>query len=70
MGFRKPISTDFGLRMNTSGNSRVSMNGATSKGFSNWVNKDIRYAEKTGDWTPLLEKTEKQMRMFRNVFYK
>lgn len=47
----------------------MSMNGATSKGFSNWVNKDIRYVEQTGDWSALLEKTQKQIGSFRNRFY-
>lgn len=70
MAFRKPISKDFGERMNHGENSRISMNSNTSKGFSKWVNKDIRHVEKTGDWTALLEKTEKQIRIFRNNFYK
>lgn len=70
MAFRKPISKDFGERMSSSENSRISMNGNTSKGFSRWVNKDIRYVEKTGDWTALLQKTEKQIKIFRNNFYK
>jgi len=55
MGLRKPISTEFGKRMGDAGNSRISMNGNTSKGFSNWVNKDIREAEQSGDWTALLQ---------------
>jgi hypothetical protein len=45
------------------------MNGTTSKGFTNWVNKDIREVEQTGDWSGLLQKTEKQIRAFRNHFY-
>ena len=69
MGLRKPISTEFGKRMSKTGNSRMSMNGNTSKGFSNWVNKDIREAEQSGDWTALLQKSEKQIRAFRRHFY-
>lgn len=69
MGYRGAISNDLGRRMGGSRNSRMSMNGTTSKGFTAWVNKDIREAEQNGDWTALLQKAEKQTRRFRNQFY-
>jgi len=59
----------FQNKMNSSGGSK-SINESTSKGFSEWVNKDIKKVEKTGDWSDLLKKSEKSLLSFRNSFYK
>jgi hypothetical protein len=66
---RKLINDPFTKSM-TKGNSAIAMDNSSSKGFSVWVNKDIREVEKSGDWSTLLMKAELQTKRFRNGFYK
>lgn len=66
---RKIINDPF-TRSMTSNNSAIAMDNSSSKGFSKWVNKDIRNAELTGDWSELIVKAEKQTKRFKNDFYK
>jgi hypothetical protein len=66
---RKIINDPFTFSMNKN-NSAIAMDNSTSKGFSEWVNKDIRNAELTGDWTDLITKAELQTKRFKNYFYK
>ena len=69
MGYRKPVSKEFTDRM-AAAHAIAAMTGATSMGFTKWVNKDIRYAEETGDWSELLAKAVRSTKYFRNVFYR
>jgi hypothetical protein len=69
MSFRKLINDPFTKSM-TKNNSAIAMDNSSSKGFSVWVNKDIREVEKSGDWSILLMKAELQTKRFRNGFYK
>jgi hypothetical protein len=66
---RKLINDPFTFSMNKN-NSAIAMDNSTSKGFSDWVNKDIRNVELTGDWTDLITKAELQTNRFKNYFYK
>ena len=66
--FRVLTTDPFQSRMVTP-NAERAMNASTSKGFTNWVNKDIQQAASTGDWTELLKKAEKSTKYFRNSFY-
>jgi hypothetical protein len=70
MAYRKMISIDLAKRMNKNANSAIAMNSNSSKGFTNWVNKDLKYAEETGDWSLLVAKAQKATNNFRNTFYK
>jgi hypothetical protein len=65
---RKIISIEFGRRMNTN-NALASMHQGASMGLTKWVNKDIRKAASTGDWSELETKAKKQLTRFRNEFY-
>jgi hypothetical protein len=65
---RKLISTEFGRRMNTN-NALAAMHQGASMGLTKWVNKDIRKAAATGDWSELEAKAMKQLTRFRNEFY-
>jgi hypothetical protein len=69
MSFRVLKNDPFTKTM-SKGNSAIAMNSASSKGFSVWVNKDIREAESTGDWSKLIDKALKSQKSFRNSFYK
>jgi hypothetical protein len=69
MAFRQ-LKTEAFLAAMSSGQSAIAMDSSTSKGFSVWVNKDLRNAEQTGDWSELMAKAEKQTKSFRNAFYK
>jgi hypothetical protein len=66
---RRIINDEFTKRM-SQGNAKIAMDNSSSKGFSNWVNKDIKMAALTGDWSELLLKAEKQTKRFKNGFYK
>lgn len=66
---RKPISIEFGRRMSER-NAAVAMHQGASMGCTVWVNKDIRKAAKTGDWSELLLKAQKSTISFRNQFYR
>ena len=66
---RKIINDPFTKVMNKN-NSLIAMDNSSSKGFSNWVNKDITKAALSGDWSELLLKAEKQTKRFKNGFYK
>jgi len=69
MGYRQLKSvSDFQEGMITP-NAKIAMNSGTSMGFTVWVNKDLRKAEETGDWSELLAKAQKSTRYFRNQFY-
>jgi hypothetical protein len=52
------------------GQAKFAIDNSASKGFSKWVNKDIREAELTGDWSVLMAKAELQTKRFRREFYK
>ena len=52
------------------GQAKYAIDNSASKGFSKWVNKDIRDAALTGDWSVLLAKAEVQTKRFRREFYK
>ncbi len=65
---RKLISTEFGRRMSTN-NALAAMHQGASMGLTTWVNKDIRKAASTGDWSELEAKAMKQLTRFRNEFY-
>ena len=69
MGFRHITTDPFQFAM-TRPNAAPAMNSATSKGMSNWVNKDIREAVEKNDWSELIAKAQKQTKYFRNSFYK
>ena len=69
MSFRVLKNDPFTKTM-SKGNSAIAMNSASSKGFSVWVNKDIREVESTGDWSKLIDKALKSQKSFRNSFYK
>jgi hypothetical protein len=70
MSYRKfKATSDFTASMLTP-NAQVSVNAGTSKGFTKWVNKDIRMVEETGDWSILLAKAQKSTKYFRNSFYR
>jgi len=49
--------------------SKNAMNSNTNKVLSTFKNRDIDYAEKTGDWSKLTEKYKKSQTVFRNDFY-
>jgi hypothetical protein len=66
---RKIINDPFAKVM-ISGQSAIAMDCSASKGFSNWVNKDLKKVEATGDWSELLLKASKSTRIFRNQFYR
>jgi hypothetical protein len=66
---RKMVNIEFSKRM-MAPNAQVAMHQSASMGVTRWVNKDIRSAEATGDWSVLLEKAQKQTTRFRNGFYK
>jgi hypothetical protein len=69
INMRVLINDPFTKRM-SKGNSLIAMDNSSSKGFSNWVNKDIKKAALSGDWSELLLKAEKQTKRFKNEFYK
>ena len=69
MAFRI-LKNDPFTRSMTSGSAAMAMNATSSKGFSVWVNKDLREVEKMGNWSELMEKAEKQTKYFRNTFYR
>jgi hypothetical protein len=69
MSFRIIKNDSFTKNM-ASGSAAIAMNATSSKGFSVWVNKDLREVEKTGNWSELMEKAEKQTKYFRNKFYR
>ena len=69
MSFRTITTDNFTKRM-ASCNSAIAMDNSSSKGFSKWVNKDIRNAAASGDWSELLEKAQKYTKRFRNEFYR
>jgi hypothetical protein len=52
------------------GQAKFAIDNSASKGFSKWVNKDIREAALTGDWSALMAKAELQTKRFRREFYK
>jgi hypothetical protein len=65
----RKITTDAFTKVMNSNNSLIAMDCSASKGFSKWVNKDLKKAAETGDWSELLEKAKKSTRIFRNQFY-
>jgi hypothetical protein len=65
----RKITTDPFAKVMISGQSAIAMDCSASKGFSNWVNKDLKKVEATGDWSELLAKASKSTRIFRNHFY-
>lgn len=67
---RRTLTTDPFLKSMTTQNSMMAMNSTAAKGFTKWVNKDIREVAETGDWSVLLEKATKSTRSFRNKFYR
>jgi len=69
MSFRIIKNDSFTKNM-ASGSAIMAMNATSSKGFSVWVNKDLREVEKSGNWSELMEKAEKQTQYFRNKFYR
>lgn len=69
MGFRKPVSVEFGKIMSRS-HASAAMNGPSSKGLTKWVNKDISSAVSNNDWSELIAKAEASTRKFRNQFYR
>ena len=69
MSFRIIKNDSFTKNM-ASGSAAMAMNATSSKGFSVWVNKDLREVEQTGNWSELMEKAEKQTKYFRNKFYR
>jgi hypothetical protein len=66
----RKITTDPFAKVMISGQSAIAMDCSASKGFSNWVNKDLKKVEDTGDWSELLAKASKSTRIFRNQFYR
>ena len=66
---RKLINDPFTYSMDRN-NSAIAMDNSSSKGFCEWVNKDIRNAEESGDWSELILKAELQTKRFKNSFYK
>ena len=65
----RKITTDAFTKVMKSNNSLIAMDCSASKGFSKWVNKDLKKVSETGDWSELLEKATKSTRIFRNQFY-
>jgi hypothetical protein len=47
----RKITTDPFAKVMISGQSAIAMDCSASKGFSNWVNKDLKKVEATGDWS-------------------
>lgn len=68
MRFRKIVNDPF-ARVMGQGTSSVSMNSRVSHIVSPMRNTDIKKAERTGDWTELLEKAAANTRRFRRDFY-
>jgi hypothetical protein len=66
----RQLKTDPFTRTMTRANAAIAMDSSASKGFSVWVNKDIRKASETGDWSELLAKAERSTKYFRNTFYR
>jgi len=66
----RKLLTDPFTRTMTNCNSSIAMDSSASKGFSKWVNKDLKQAEKTGDWSILMTKALQSTTRFRNSFYK
>lgn len=68
MGFRQLKNDSFQSTMN-GGTMKVSMNSAVSRILSPMRNIDIQKAEKTGDWSELMQKAVAQTNRFRREFY-
>jgi hypothetical protein len=66
----RKITTDPFTKVMSHSNSAMAMDGASSKGFSKWVNKDIKQAAESGDWSMLMAKAQNSTRIFRNQFYR
>ena len=66
---RKMVNIEFANRMSKD-NALVAMHQSASMGAPKWVNKDIRAAASTGDWSELLKKAERSTKYFRNTFYR
>jgi hypothetical protein len=64
------LKNDSILYSMATGQAKFAIDNSASKGFSKWVNKDIREAALTGDWSALMAKAELQTKRFRREFYK
>lgn len=66
---QRQLVTDPFTKVMIAGTTKISMNSRVSHIISPMRNTDIKKAEKTGDWSALMEKALISTRRFRREFY-
>lgn len=66
---QRQLVTDPFTKVMIAGTTKISMNSRVSHIISPMRNTDIKKAEKTGDWSALMEKALINTRRFRREFY-